>query len=111
MGHEVVHDTEDALLHLASVLGPQDSELLFLEVHYDGSLASHILCLGVSREFASIKDCEVNTLCKILRQLLVRGTDEHLLHEEGVIRSGCNNSALQSVRFVPTSIAVDNKKL
>ena len=106
-----MHDTEDTLLHLTSVLGPKDSELLLLEVHCDGSLTCHILCLGVSREFAGIKDGEVDSLCEVLCQLLMRSTDEHLLHEESMIRSGCNDSALQSVRFVPASIAVDNKKL
>ena len=109
--HEVVHHSENTLLHLASILCAKDGKFLFFEVYSNRCLAGNILCRGVSVELSSIHDSEVDSLSEVSLELIDGCTNEHVLHEQGMIGSGGDDSASKSVVLVPASISVDNEKL
>ena len=101
-GHEVVHDGEDTLFHLSSVLGTEDNHLHALEVDLDGGGRGHTGSETVGRELAGIVNNKVG-LAKLL-ELVLGGTDEHVVHEEGVVGSCANDSDLDAVLGVPLVI-------
>lgn len=96
---EVVHDGEDALLHLARVLGAENHHLATLEVDLDRSLRRHARREAVGRELARVVDGEIGR-AKLL-ELLGRRADEHVVHEEGVVGARRNDADLDAVLGVP----------
>lgn len=54
--HQVHHDGQDALLHLAGVLGAQDDHLAAPKVQGDAGGRGHALGVAVGREAAGIVD-------------------------------------------------------
>ena len=98
-GHEVVHNGEDTLLHLSSVLGTEDNHLHPLEVDLDGGIRSHTGGETVCGELASVVNNKIG-LAKLL-ELLLGGTDEHVVHEEGVVGSCADHSDLDAVFGIP----------
>ena len=113
LGHFVVHNTEDTLLHFTSVLGTQDDNLVVLEVNLDTGFSGQILDREGSLELTSIENVEVDFLiiAEILSKLLRGRSDKHVLHEESVIRSAANDSDFKSVFRIPSSISIDDIKL
>ena len=112
LGHVVVHDAEDTLLHLASVRGAQDNELLGREVDGYGSLVADVLDLRVGDELARVHDCEVGAAVReVLLDRLEFATDQHLLHEEGVVGSAGDHTCLDPVLFIPAGVAIDDEDL
>lgn len=110
LGHVEVHDTEHTLLHLAGVRGSQNNELLFGEVDSNGSLVGDIGDAFVGHELASIHDGEVRSGGgEILLDEVKIAADQHLLHEEGVVRSGRDHASLDAVLLVPACISIDNE--
>lgn len=107
--HVVVHDTEDALLHLSGVGAAQDNLFLGCEVHIDCVLASDIRDLVIGAELARIKDCEVGAIGEVLLNLILRSPLKHILHEQSVVRAGRDNASLELIAGVPASILVDNE--
>ena len=71
------HNGEDALLHLAGVLGAQDDHLHALEVDLDGGRRAHSLGEAVGGELSSVVDDEVG-LAEVLK-LFFRRSDEHVV--------------------------------
>jgi hypothetical protein len=59
-----------------------------------------ILCTG-------IENMVINLACEITFKFLLGGTDEHVPHEEGVVNSRAQNSNLDTVLWVPSSVAID----
>ena len=59
LGHQVVHDREDALLHLAGVLGAEDDELAVLEAEVDAGRRGHAGGAAVGGKRAGVVDREV----------------------------------------------------
>ena len=81
-GQVVVHHGEQALLHLAAVPGVQDDLLPGCEVKDHGSLGVQTQLLVVLHlGLGGVVDDEVRL--EVL-QLLLRGPDEHILHEVGL---------------------------
>ncbi len=103
-GHEVVHDREDALLHLTGVLGAEDDHLVALEVDLDRGGGGHAGGEAVGGELAGVVDDEVG-LAKVLELLLGRA-DEHVVHEERVVGTAANDADLDAVLGVPAGEAV-----
>lgn len=104
-GHLVEEDGEDALLHLAGVLGAQDDHLLGGEVDGDRGGRGHALGVAVGGELAGIVDGVVGV--EVLK-LLAGRADEHVSHEEGMVGASADDTDADSVLFVPASIAVND---
>mmetsp|Transcript_41482 Transcript_41482/g.115795 ORF Transcript_41482/g.115795 Transcript_41482/m.115795 type:complete len:303 (-) Transcript_41482:473-1381(-) len=104
--HQVVHDREDALLHLPRVLGPQDHHFLALERDGDGGGGSHTLRAAVRGEDARIVDHE--RVFEVLCELLLRRRHQHVLHEEGVVCPSGYHAHWHSIVLVPAAEAVDH---
>ena len=98
-GHEVVHNGEDTLLHLSSVLGTEDHHLHALEVDFDRCGRSHTGSETVRGELAGVVNNKIR-LSKHL-ELLLGGTDEHIVHEERMVGSCADHSDLDAVLGVP----------
>lgn len=104
-GHLVEQDGEDALLHLARVLGAQDDHLLVGKVNGDRGARGHAFGEAVGRERARIVDRIVGV--EVL-ELLAGRADEHVPHEQGMVRAGADNADADPVLLVPAGIAVDD---
>lgn len=103
-GHQVEHHGENALLHLARVLGAQDHHLHLLEVDLDRGLGGHALRVGVGRELAGVPDGELG-LAKVA-ELFFRGPDQHVGHEQRVVRARAHDPNLDAVAGVPPGVRV-----
>lgn len=104
-GHLVEEDGEDTLLHLTGVLGTEDNHLLLVEVNGDGGARGHTLGVSVGGERASVVDGVVGV--EVL-ELLARGADEHVAHEESMVGAGADNTDADAVSLVPAGEAIDN---
>lgn len=76
-GLEVVHDGEDTLLHLSSVLCTENDHLHSLEVDLDRGGRGHTGGESVGRELTGVVDDKVG-LAKV-GQLLSGGSDQHVV--------------------------------
>lgn len=104
-GHLVEEYGEDTLLHLAGVLGTKDDHLLFGKVDGDGSGGGHALGPSVCGEGSGVVD---DIVWMEGLELLARGPDEHVAHEEGMVGTGADDSDADSVALVPAGIAVND---
>ena len=102
---EVVRDREDALLHLAGVLGAEDDQLAVLEAQVDARLGVHAGGEAVGGERAGVVDDEVGLAER--RQLLARRADQHGVHEQRVIGPRADDAHLDAVLRVPAGEAVE----
>jgi hypothetical protein len=141
LGHEVVHDAEQPLLHLAGVLRAQDHHLPPGEVDVYAGGRRHVVRVAVTGELAGVVDGEVRRAEAL--QLLVRGPDApatgdppyalchafaravdrvalccivsvsglHVVHEEGVVRPGGDDADLDPVLGVPVEKLVVHEHL
>lgn len=107
--HVVMHDSEDTFFHLTSVRCSQDCQLLFREVDTYARGCVDILSVCVGDKLSSIQDREVNAFLEVLLNLGEVTTDEHLLHEESMVRPGRDHTSLDSVIFVPAGIPINNE--
>ena len=108
-GHQVVHDGEDALLHLAGVLAAEDDELAGAEVEHDAGGVVHALDGGVGGAEAGVVDGVVGV--PVGGQFVFSGADEHVPHEEGVVGSRADDPHLDLRLGVPAGVAVDDVEL
>lgn len=106
LGHEVVHNGEDSLLHLAGVLGAEDDHLALLEVQRHCGVINNIGDVLVGSEFTSVEDVVVGSVLEIPVELGLSGSDQHVGHEEGVVGAGADDSDLDSFLEVPAGISV-----
>ena len=109
LGHVVVHNSENAFLHLSCVRAAQDDLFLGGEVHVDSVLALDVGQLRVGYKFAGIQDSEISACGKVLFDLILRRSLKHLLHEQRVVRPGRDDSGLELVAGVPASVLVDDE--
>ena len=119
-GLEVVHDGEDALLHLSRVLGTEDDHFHAFEVNLDRGGRTHALGKTVGRELASIIDDKI-WFAKV-EELFLGRSDQHVVlclifstqiasheltspmqtyHEKRVICTSANDADLDPVLGVP----------
>ena len=119
-GLEVVHDGEDALLHLSRVLGTEDNHFHTLEVNLDRGSRTHALGKTVGRKLPGIVDGEIR-FAKVAELFLGR-SDQHVVlrlifntqiasykftsptqthHEKRVICTSANDADLDPVLWVP----------
>mmetsp|Transcript_12918 Transcript_12918/g.16588 ORF Transcript_12918/g.16588 Transcript_12918/m.16588 type:complete len:231 (-) Transcript_12918:274-966(-) len=111
LGHVVVHDAEDTFLHLTGVGGAEDDQLLGGEVDGDRGLVANIGETGVSDELTGVHDGEVGAASReVLLDSLELVSNQHLLHEKGVVRASRDNTRLDAIIFVPARISVDHEK-
>lgn len=93
-------------LHLARVLGAKNDHLTTLEVDLDGRGRGHAGGEAVRRELTGVVDGEIG-LAEV-GELLGGRTDEHVVHEEGVVRSAADDADFDSVLGLPASEAVEH---
>ena len=111
-GHEVVHDREDALLHLAGVLGAEDDELAASR----GDRSTLVFdVMPVVRRLAG----KLRRRCRSRRRARRssssssrRRADQHVVHEQRVIRPRADRRG-PSARLcrIPAGEAVDDVQL
>mmetsp|Transcript_61828 Transcript_61828/g.191547 ORF Transcript_61828/g.191547 Transcript_61828/m.191547 type:complete len:276 (-) Transcript_61828:180-1007(-) len=111
--HEVVHDGEDALLHLAGVLRAQDHHLLPLEGHGDRGGGRHALGLPVAGEDARVENHEGLVRACPLKQveLVLRRRHQHVLHKERMVGARGDHPYGHAVALLPAAEAVDDVEL
>ena len=76
-GLEVVHNGEDALLHLSCVLGTEDNHFHALEIDLDRGGRAHPLGESVGRELTGIVDDEIRFA--EVAELLLGRSDQHVV--------------------------------
>ena len=104
-GHLVEEDGEDTLLHLTGVLGSQDDHLLLGEVDGDGGGRGHTLSEAVGGERTGVVDDIVGV--EVL-ELLGRGADEHVAHEEGMVGASADNTDADAVSLIPAGETIND---
>jgi hypothetical protein len=104
-GHLVVENSEDSLLHLASVLGSENNHLLLGEVDGDGCGRGHTSGPTVGRESTGVVDHVVRV--EVL-QLLAAGPNEHVAHEKSMVGTRADNTDVDAVALVPAGETIDN---
>ena len=110
--HVVMHDSKYTLLHLTSVRGTEDDKLLGCEVNSYASLVCDVLDILISDELSCVENCEVRAIVgKVLLECLKICSDEHLFHEECMIRSARYDTSLNPVFLVPASVSINDKEL
>ena len=103
--HLVEENCEYTLLHLPGVLGTQNDHLLFGKVDGHGCSRRHTGRKSVRRERTSV----VNDIVGVkMLQLLPRGADEHVSHEQRMIGSGADDAHVDPITFIPTCKAIDD---
>ena len=108
LGHEVVHDREDALLDLARVLAAGNEDHLLLIVDHDGGLAVDVVPLGDALEAGGGDDGEVRL---VIGQLLLGGAQEELVDEEVLAGQLVDDAEGLGVLGVRAGEAVEDKDL
>lgn len=103
-GLEVVHDGKDTLLHFTGVLGTQDDHFHSLEVDFDRSGRGHTGGESVGRELTGVVDDKVGFT--VVFKLFRCRSDQHVVHEQGVVGSGSDDSNLDSVLGIPTCVSI-----
>jgi hypothetical protein len=93
------------LLHLAGVLSSKNNHLLIGKVDGDGCSRGHTASIPVGRESAAIVDHIVRM--EVL-QLLSRRADQHVAHEQSMVRAGAHDTDADPVALVPSCEAVDD---
>ena len=102
---EVVCNREHALLHLARVLGAQDDQFAVFQAQADAGLRIDAGRQPVGGEGSGVADHEVG-LAEV-RELLLRGADEHGMHEQRVIRPRADHAHLDAILRVPAGEAIE----
>lgn len=114
LGHEVVHHSEEALLHLSSVLCSEDDHSALREVDRDAALVGSEPgdpLLGGGGVLARVEDVVVCAESEVLLELLLGGHDHHVAHEQRVVGSAGQHSALDPVSGVPAEVPVCDVEL
>jgi hypothetical protein len=106
LGHEVVHDREHPLLHLAGVLAAEDDELATAERQVDRRGGGHARGVLVGGEAAGVEDDVVGRAEAV--ELGHRRADQHVVHEQRVVRAGAHDADLEPVGGIPAGEAVDD---
>lgn len=104
-GHLVEENGEDTLLHLTGVLSTEDDHLLLLEVDGDRGARGHTLSVSVGGERSGIVDGVVGV--EVL-ELLSRGSNKHVSHEESMVGTSADDSNSDSVLLIPAGETIDN---
>lgn len=85
LGHEVVHDGEDTLLHFSCILRAEDDELSSFEVQGNTSLILNVRKVLVGIELSSVEDIIISSVSEVFTQFLRGWSDQHVCHEQGMI--------------------------
>lgn len=104
-GHLVEEDSEDSFLHFPGVFGAQYDHLLGRKVDSHRCRRCHTSGKAIGRERTGIIDHVIRM--KSL-ELFPRWTDEHIPHEQSMIRSGAYDADIDAVSFVPACEAIDD---
>ena len=104
-GHLVEQDGEDALLHLAGVFGSQDDHFFLGEVDGDRGGRGHAGGESIGREGTGV----VNDIVRVeMLELFPARANEHVPHEEGMVRSSADDSDVDAVTLIPAGKAIDD---
>ena len=105
LGREVVCSREHALFHLARVLGAQDDQFAVFKAQADAGFRVDAGRQPVGGEGSGVADQEVGFA--EVHELLRRGTDEHGMHEQCVIRSRADYAYFDAIFRVPAGEAIE----
>lgn len=107
LGHEVVHHRKNAFLHFARVLRAQDDHFAGAQVHVDGRGRRHVGRVAVDGKRARVENGKVG-LPKF-GQLALRRPNQHVVHEQRVVRARAHDAHLDAGRRVPPRVPVKHK--
>jgi hypothetical protein len=103
--HQVVHDREHALLHLAGVLGAEDDELAALERQGD---AGALVIPGVRGWPGTGRRCRSRSRARRTSPAARGRPDQHVVHEQRVVGPRADDADLDAVLGIPAGEAVDH---
>ena len=106
LGHQVVHQGEDALFHFAGILRAQDHELAAFEVEAHAGRRGHAGRASVGRRLAGVVDHVVGLAER--GQFVGRGADQHVVHEQRMVGPRADHANLQSPLRIPAGKPVDD---
>lgn len=98
-------DVTADLLHFTGVLSTEDDHLLLGEVDGDGGARGHTSGVPVGGEATGVEDGVVGL--EVL-ELLARGADKHVAHEEGVVGASADDADVDPVALVPAGETIDD---
>ena len=104
--HEVIHDREDALLHFTGILGSENDKFAAFEVKIDRRWRGQGGSRGIRLELTSVENYEIRFAKG--SEFLLGGTNEHVVHEKGMISASANHANLDAIFRIPTSKSVDD---
>jgi len=108
LGHQVVHNTKDTLLHFSGVLGAENRHSSLGKVDGNTGLGGNSFNGRGSGEFTGVDDMEINFSAEITGELFGSGDDEHVSHKESVICTRADDSDGDSVTRIPTGITIND---
>lgn len=100
-----IEGNNSPLLHLTSIFGTEDNHLLLGEVDGNGGGGGHTGGEAVGGESTGVVDDIVGV--EVL-ELLARGPDEHVTHEESMVCASADNANVDAVTLVPAGETIDN---
>lgn len=110
LGHQVVHDGENTLLHLTCILRAKDHHLSLLEVKRNCLFSHNAGDVLVGVELSCVEDVVVGSIAEVSFKLLKSRSHQHVVHKQGMVSSGADYSHSDSIFDIPTSIAIDDIK-
>jgi hypothetical protein len=93
------NDRKDALFHFTGVFSSEDDHLHTFKVDLDGGGGAHAFGKTIGGELTGVVNDEIG-FAKV-GELLFCGTDEHVVHEEGMIGSSANDADFDPVFGMP----------
>lgn len=111
LGHEIIHDGEDPLLHFSGVLCAEDDHLPLLEIQSHRGDIGDALDVLVGVELSGVEDVVVGAGMEVGLEFLLGGADQHVVHEQSVVGTGAHHSDLDPEVLVPARVAVQHVQL
>ena len=94
-----------SLLHLAGIFGTQYHHFPHVKIDSNRSRRCHSSCISIGRECTSIVNREIR-LTEIF-QFFSSRSNQHILHEQRVIRTSANYSNFDTVFWIPSGKPIE----
>ena len=108
LGHEVIHNGEDSLFHLAGILSSKNDHFSLLKIEGNTSIAVNIWDVLVCMELASVENVVISSIGEVLLEFFFSGFNEHVGHEKGMVGTSADDSNTDSLFEVIAGVTIDD---
>ena len=102
---KVIHEGEDGFLHLTGILSSKQNNFPAFQTQVNAGARRHAGCVPVRRETARVVDHKVRLTKRF--QFEISRTDQHVVHEQSMIRSSTDDADFDPCVRIPASVSVD----